>query len=347
MSCPKRCHYSREQIETAKGLSATAREHKWDKAVLSRSLLETAHSEEHMMSNTSVVKTDFQELGGFQLPPESENDAKKCLQKTFPEAVAENHSEVQEQAQSVQQEKQVEKQYEGFSWKKFGQVAAGVGLALAGLAMCVFGGPVVAFLGGVMLGAGLGGAMKSAMTKGDVSWGDWGKAVGLGALSGVISGGIGAGAGALLKEGASLGAKVAAQAVAGAAGSAVTKLAQGVITGDINKEGFWKDVVTGAAVGAAGGAIGAGLRHAAEPALKEMHHGWEVAYGVAEGAGLGAAGGAAHAALSDGNIAEGIAGGAIGGAIGGLAAGGRRAWERHQDARGQPQNGGLNEDKLR
>jgi RHS repeat-associated protein len=129
-------------------------------------------------------------------------------------------------------------------------------------------------IAGIVIGAATGAisyGVQTLVTGEKWDWGDFGKAVGIGALAGAVGGAVGFGAGALASAGAvalgysatSIGVGIVSGAVGGAAGGAAGgasgQLISNAIEGKSNLwEGVGKAAGFGAALGAITGAIGGG-----------------------------------------------------------------------------------------
>lgn len=126
----------------------------------------------------------------------------------------------------------------------------------------------IAALIGLIIGA-VSGAVSYAVThKGDFHWGDFGKSVGLGALSGAIAGAVGFAAGAAASAGAvalgyaaeSVAVGAVSGTVGGAAGGASGQLTANAIEGRSLGDGMLAAVLVGAALGGLTSGIGARYR---------------------------------------------------------------------------------------
>jgi len=314
----------KDEQQMAEGLQQQVRENRIDELFAARSVMEAMHDE-------VTSDPNFQQSHPQQ-PPNQQQATSSNQPHVAPAQASSQLAQAPSQEQPSQQKEQ------GWTGRRIGQVAIGGALTLAGLAMCIFGGPVVAFFGAVALGAGLSSGLRSALTDGGMPWGEFGKSVASGAVSGAISGGLGLAGGAMLGESAGVLARMGVGAAAGGIGGFTGTFTSRMIEDwdrfkkDFNDGTIWKDAAIAGGVGVVAGAVVGGARGCAEQQgwLKDAHAGVLVGSHVMEGAVVGGGAGALHAGLQGHDIGKGAAVGALAGGVGGLAAGGRATWQRYK-----------------
>ena len=159
---------------------------------------------------------------------------------------------------------------------------------------------------GAIIGAATSAAIYSvqvAVTGQQWNWGNFGMAVGMGAVGGALGGGLGALGGQLGTFGQSIGYNI----LSNVASNSATTMA------------FGGEITAGSMVGmVAGGLLGAGIGNFSGVNGGSLKNGIaEIGFGIAKGSVTGAAGGGVGAAINGRNIGEGMKKGAINGMISG------------------------------
>ena len=249
--------------------------------------------------------------------------------------------------ESQEKVKEMNRPKPGF-WDTFGQwfitAAAGVG----GVALCVFGGPVGAVIGGALISQAVSTGMKLAMNKGQaIDWCDYGlesaTSFGTGLLGGGLSLGAGAALGAVVSgwcKAATVGAYGLTYALSGAATSSISSIVDNARHGRAWNEGTWKGALAGGCTGFVSGIMAGGAevisksleaskaasssvssiaqRSATESTKVSNHIGsiiGHTAHTAVDSVGCGALEGTLNAAFSGGNIRDAALMGLVGGAV--------------------------------